>query len=215
MPGHRCLLLPKSQEYITWFPNLDSVFRPVEKQLLESLALEPLTLLEVLDLSSNKLYNAMLDEWNEKLGYSTLRGLNLSRIWLYALDAMYNFLENKWFSNLTDLVMQQSQVRKVEMKSFKNLLKLQTPYLSQKSIWIADSKNLSSNFLPEFPRPCYCSNNLYYTALESYFSAEISTVPYLGDLLTRRLRTLLNRIGQTRFFSLFCKYYSADCFNIF
>lgn len=35
--------------------------------------------------------------------------------------------------------MQQSQVRKVEMKSFKNLLKLQTPDLSQNSIWIAET----------------------------------------------------------------------------
>lgn len=110
----------------------DDFFRPVENLTLKSLALykcyivristftlEPLRSLEMLDLSSNKLYNAMLDECNEKLGYSTLQVLYLSGNLLYALDAIYIFLENKLFSNLTDLVMQQSQVRKVEMKSVK------------------------------------------------------------------------------------------------
>ena len=86
----------------------------------------------------------MIYECTEKLGYSTLKVLNLSGNSLYTLDAIYNFLENKWFSNLTDLVMQQSQVRKVEMKSLKNLLNLQTLDFSQNSIWIADSKNFGS-----------------------------------------------------------------------
>lgn len=165
----------------------DDFFRPVENLTLKNLALdncyigristftlEPLTSLEVLDLSSNRLYNAMLDECTEKLGYSTLKVLNLSGNVLYALDAVYNFLENKWFSNLTDLVLRQSQVSKVEMKSLKNLLNLQTLDLSKNAIEkffsyglpTLKTLDLSSNFLPKFPRPCNGSKNPFYPALE-------------------------------------------------
>lgn len=182
----------------------DDFFRPVENLTLKNLALdkcnifrmstftlEPLRSLEMLDLSSNKLYNAMLDECTEKLGYSTLKVLNLSGNLLYTLDAIYNFLENKWFSNLTDLIMQQSQVRKVEMKSLKNLLYLQTLDLSQNAIEQFSSYglptlktlDLSSNSLPEFPRPCNGSNNPFYPKLENLFLRRnrISETYFLED----------------------------------
>lgn len=197
----------------------DDFFRPVENLTLKNLALdncyigristftlEPLTSLEVLDLSSNRLYNAMLDECTEKLGYSTLKVLNLSGNVLYALDAMYNFLENKWFSNLTDLVLRQSQVSKVEMKSLKNLLNLQTLDLSKNAIekfffiWIANSKDFGSVIkLPsKIPETLQWFKKSFLSGTRDPTSPQ---KPNLGDLFTHRLRTLLDNFGQTRPFS--------------
>lgn len=67
--------------------------------------LELLRLLEMLDFFSNKLYNVMLDECIEKLGYLIFKVLNLLGNLLYILDVIYNFLENKWFLNLIDFIM--------------------------------------------------------------------------------------------------------------